>query len=55
MRTSLGRSKTDSETTSWQLKARMQTSGETLQEFAAAVEQLMHQVIVGLPVGYIQT
>jgi hypothetical protein len=33
----------------------VQTSGETLQEFAAAVEHLAHRAIVGLPVGYIQT
>jgi hypothetical protein len=38
-----------------QLKARVQTSGVTLQEFDAAVEQLAHQALVGLPVGYIQT
>jgi hypothetical protein len=38
-----------------QLKARVQKSGETLQEFAAAVEQLAHQALVGRPVGYIQT
>jgi hypothetical protein len=37
------------------LKARVQTSGETLQEFAAAVEQLAHWALVGLPVGHIQT
>jgi hypothetical protein len=33
----------------------VQTGGETLQEFAAAVEQLVHRVLVGLPIGYIQT
>jgi hypothetical protein len=33
----------------------MQTGGETLQEFAAAVEQLAHRVCVGLPEGHIQT
>jgi hypothetical protein len=38
-----------------QLKTRVQASGETLQEFAAAVEQLAHRALVGLPVGYIQT
>jgi hypothetical protein len=38
-----------------QLKARVQTSGETLQEFAAAVEQLDLWALVGLPVGFIQT
>jgi hypothetical protein len=32
----------------------VQTSGETLQEFAAAVEQLAHRAL-GLPVGIIQT
>jgi hypothetical protein len=32
-----------------QLKARVQTSGETLQEFAAAVEQLAHQHLLGFP------
>jgi hypothetical protein len=37
------------------LKARMQTGGETLQEFAAAVEQLAHQALVGLPADHIQT
>jgi hypothetical protein len=30
-------------------------SDETLQEFAAAVEQLAHRALVGLPVGYIRT
>jgi hypothetical protein len=38
-----------------QLKARVQTSGEILQEFAAAVEQLAHRALVELPVGHIQT
>jgi hypothetical protein len=33
----------------------MPTGGETLQEFAAAVEQLAHRALVGLPVGLIQT
>jgi hypothetical protein len=33
----------------------VQTSGETLQEIAAAVEQLAYRAVVGLPVGYIQT
>jgi hypothetical protein len=37
------------------LKARVQTGGETLQEFAAAVEQVAHRALVGLPVGYIRT
>jgi hypothetical protein len=37
------------------LKARVQTGGETLQEFAAAVEQLAHRALVGFPVGHIQT
>jgi hypothetical protein len=37
------------------LKAREQTRGETLQEFVAAVEQLAHRALVGLPVGYIHT
>jgi DNA repair exonuclease SbcCD ATPase subunit len=31
------------------LKARVQTGGETLQEFAAAIEQLAHRALVGLP------
>ena len=38
-----------------QLKARVQASSETLQEFAAAVKQLVHQALVGLPVAFIQT
>jgi hypothetical protein len=38
-----------------QLKVRVKTSGETLQEFTAAVEQLAHRAIFGLPVGFIQT
>jgi hypothetical protein len=33
-----------------QLKAKVQLIGKTLQEFAAAVEQLAHRVLVGLPV-----
>jgi hypothetical protein len=33
----------------------VQTGGETLQEFAAAVEQLAHRAPVGLPIGHIQT
>jgi len=37
------------------LKARVQASGKTLQEFAAAVEQLAHRALVGLPVAFIQT
>ena len=38
-----------------QLKAEVQASGETLQEFTAAVEQLAHCAFVGLPVTFIQT
>jgi len=38
-----------------ELKARVQVSSETLQEFAAAVEQLPHRTLVGLPVAFIQT
>jgi hypothetical protein len=38
-----------------QLKARVQASSETRQEFAAAVEQLAHRALVGLPVAFIQT
>jgi hypothetical protein len=38
-----------------QLKARVQLNGETLQKVAAAVEQLAHRALVGLPVGFIQT
>jgi hypothetical protein len=37
-----------------QPKTRVQTSSDTLQEFAAAVEQLVHRAN-GLPVGFIQT
>jgi hypothetical protein len=37
------------------LKVRVQTCGETLQEFAAAVEQLAHRALVELPVDHIQT
>jgi uncharacterized protein YhaN len=37
------------------LKARVQTGGETMQEFAVAIEQLAHRALVGLPVGHIQT
>jgi len=37
-----------------QLKARVQTSGETLQEFAAAVEQMAPRALVELPVAFIQ-
>ena len=33
----------------------MQASEETLQDFAAAVEQLAHRAFVGLPVTFIQT
>jgi hypothetical protein len=35
-----------------QLKARVQASSETLQEFAAAVDQMAHLAFVGLPVFY---
>jgi hypothetical protein len=35
-------------------KGRVQTNSETLEEFAAAVEQLTHRALVGLPVGFIQ-
>jgi hypothetical protein len=38
-----------------QLKAKVQTSGEMLQEFATAVEQLAHRTFVGLPLAFIQT
>jgi hypothetical protein len=38
-----------------QLKARVQASSETLREFAAAIEQLAHRALVGLPVAFIQT
>lgn len=37
-----------------QLNTRVQISGETLQEFAAALEQLAHRVLAGLPVAFIQ-
>jgi hypothetical protein len=37
-----------------ELKARTQLIGESLQEFAAAVEQLAHRALVGLPVEFIQ-
>jgi hypothetical protein len=33
----------------------VQTGGETLQEFAAAVEPLAHRALVGLPADHIQT
>ena len=33
----------------------MQASSETLQEFAAAVEQLAHRAFVELPVAFIRT
>jgi hypothetical protein len=36
-------------------KARVQASGESLQGFAAAVEQLAHRALVGLPLTFIQT
>jgi hypothetical protein len=38
-----------------QLMARVQMSGEILQEFAAAVKHQAHRVLVGLPVALIQT
>ena len=38
-----------------QLITRVQMSGETLQEFGAALEQLAHRALVGLPVAFIQT
>jgi len=37
-----------------QLKVRVQAGGETLQEFAAAIEQLAHRALVGLPVAFVQ-
>jgi len=37
------------------VKERVQISDKSLQEFAAAVEQLTHRVLVGLPVAFIQT
>jgi hypothetical protein len=37
-----------------QLKARVQMSGETLQESATAVEQLAHRALIGLHVAFIQ-
>jgi hypothetical protein len=37
-----------------QLKARIQLRSMSLQEFAAAVEQLAHWALVRLPVGFIQ-
>jgi hypothetical protein len=37
-----------------QPKARIQLSGELLQELSAAVKQLAHQALVGLPVDSIQ-
>ena len=36
-------------------QARVQASDETLQEFAAALEQLAHRASVGLQVTFIQT
>jgi hypothetical protein len=36
-----------------QLKARVQISGETLQEFVAAAEQLAHLALVELPLAFI--
>jgi hypothetical protein len=38
-----------------QLKARVLTSGETLREFAAAVEKMARRALVGLPVAFMQT
>jgi hypothetical protein len=38
-----------------QLKVRLQASGDTLQEFAAAVEQVAHRGLVGVPVAFVQT
>ena len=38
-----------------QLKARVQTSGETLKEFAAAIDQLAHRAFVELIVAFVQT
>jgi hypothetical protein len=38
-----------------QLKARVQRGCETVQEFAASVEQLVHRSFVGLPADHIQT
>ena len=37
------------------LKTRVQMSSELLQEFAAAMEQLTHRVLVSFPVTFIQT
>jgi hypothetical protein len=37
------------------VKTRVQLSGETLQEFAASVEQLMHQALVAFPIDFIQS
>lgn len=37
-----------------QLKARVQASGEMLQESAVAVMQLAHRGLVGFPVAFIQ-
>jgi hypothetical protein len=37
-----------------QFKARVQTSGKTLQEFAATTEQLAHRTLVELPLAFIQ-
>jgi hypothetical protein len=38
-----------------QLKARVQASGGTLHDFAAAVEQLAHRALVELPAAFAQT
>jgi hypothetical protein len=37
-----------------QLKVRAELSGEPLQEFAAAIQQLVHCALVGLPEDHIQ-
>jgi hypothetical protein len=38
-----------------QLKARTQANGETLQEFAAAIDKLARRAFVGLPVEHMLT
>jgi hypothetical protein len=35
--------------------ATIQLSGESLQEYVVAVEQLAHRALVGLPVDFIQS
>jgi hypothetical protein len=37
-----------------QLRARIQFNSKSLQKFAAALEQMAHWALVGLPVGFIQ-